>query len=144
MPEDKDYVYLVPGLLASLQQPAGRNIRAMLRSNTGQVGGAAGEGCNMEGGYDGVCMIGLSILTVSLLLQGLRGSIPANFPYFHVEFNLTKGFVHVIDDETKFDPQFGRSIMIGLLDLPAEDMHRCGIHCSRLCSMHVLPSVCAF
>lgn len=59
-----------------------------------------------------------------LCLQGLRGSIPANFPYFHVEFNLTKGFVHVIDDEAKFDPQFGRSIMIGLLDLPAEDMHR--------------------
>ncbi|KAA6426795.1 MAG: nucleic acid binding [Trebouxia sp. A1-2] len=56
--------------------------------------------------------------------KGLRGSIPANFPYFHVEFNLTKGFVHVIDDEAKFDPQFGRSIMIGLLDLPAEDMHR--------------------
>ena len=59
-----------------------------------------------------------------LCMQGLRGSIPANFPYFHVEFNLTKGFVHVIDDETKFDPHFGRSIMIGLLDLPAEDMHR--------------------
>ncbi|KAL3152781.1 hypothetical protein ABBQ38_012367 [Trebouxia sp. C0009 RCD-2024] len=56
--------------------------------------------------------------------KGLRGSIPANFPYFHVEFNLTKGFVHVIDDEAKFDSQFGRSIMIGLLDLPAEDMHR--------------------
>ncbi|DBA83040.1 TPA: hypothetical protein ACH3X1_006813 [Trebouxia sp. C0004] len=56
--------------------------------------------------------------------KGLRGSIPANFPYFHVEFNLTRGFVHVIDDEAKFDPQFGRSIMIGLLDLPTEDMHR--------------------
>ena len=56
--------------------------------------------------------------------QGLKGSIPANFPYFHVEFNLVKGFVHVIDDETKFDPQFGRSILIGLLGLPPEDMHR--------------------
>ena len=67
----------------------------------------------------------LEVYDVTLLcLQGLRGSIPANFPYFHVEFNLTKGFVHVIDDEAKFDPQFGRSIMIGLLDLPAEDMHR--------------------
>lgn len=41
-----------------------------------------------------------------------------------MEFNLVKGFVHVIDDEMKFDPQFGRSILIGLLDLPAEDMHR--------------------
>ena len=67
----------------------------------------------------------IKVFEVTLLcLQGLRGSIPANFPYFHVEFNLTKGFVHVIDDEAKFDPQFGRSIMIGLLDLPAEDMHR--------------------
>ena len=64
------------------------------------------------------------MLRVWALLQGLKGSIPANFPYFHVEFNLVKGFVHVIDDETKFDPQFGRSILIGLLGLPAEDMHR--------------------
>ncbi len=70
-----------------------------------------------------------------LLVQGLRGSVPANFPYFHVEFNLTKGFVHVIDDESKFDPQFGRSIMIGLLDLPAEDMHRQELPCNVTSSL---------
>jgi Protein similar to CwfJ C-terminus 2 len=28
------------------------------------------------------------------------------------------GFVHVIDDEGKWDPDFGRSIMVGLLGLP--------------------------
>ncbi|KAL3152776.1 hypothetical protein ABBQ38_012363 [Trebouxia sp. C0009 RCD-2024] len=33
-------------------------------------------------------------------------------------FQLTKDFVHVIDDETRFYSQFGRSIMIELLDLP--------------------------
>lgn len=57
-------------------------------------------------------------------LQGLRGSIPPNFPYFHIEINLTRGFVHVIDDETNFDANFGRSILIGLLGLPQESMHR--------------------
>ncbi|KAG6755390.1 hypothetical protein POTOM_041211 [Populus tomentosa] len=31
--------------------------------------------------------------------KGLRGSIPKNFPYFHVEFGLNRGFVHVIDDK---------------------------------------------
>ena len=68
-------------------------------------------------------MLGIILLPSENLpvLQGLRGSIPANFPCFHVEFNLTKGFVHVIDDEAKFS-QFGRGIMIGLLDLPAEDI----------------------
>lgn len=56
--------------------------------------------------------------------KGLRGSVPPNFPYFYVQFGYTDGFVHVIDDEKKFDPNFGRQIMIGLLKLPAEEMHR--------------------
>jgi len=56
--------------------------------------------------------------------KGLRGSIPPNFPYFHVEFGLGSGFVHVIDDPTEFPRDFGRSVMIGLLRLPEEDMHR--------------------
>ena len=50
--------------------------------------------------------------------KGLRGTIPENFPYFHVEFNMRGGFVHVIDDETKWKSNFGRNILIGLLDLP--------------------------
>ena len=58
------------------------------------------------------------------VLQGLRGSIPPNFPYFFVEFGLSTGFVHVIDNEGKFDKDFGRSIMAGLLGLGAESQHR--------------------
>jgi hypothetical protein len=56
--------------------------------------------------------------------KGLRGAIPPNFPYFHVEFGLGSGFVHVIDNPREFDRDFGRSVMIGLLKLPEEDMHR--------------------
>ena len=47
------------------------------------------------------------------LLQGLRSSIPPNFPYLNVEFGISDGFVHVIDDEQKFDPALARSVMIG-------------------------------
>jgi hypothetical protein len=56
--------------------------------------------------------------------KGLRGSIPKNFPYFHVEFGLHKGFVHVIDDETQFKSSFGLNVIRGMLKLPEEDMHR--------------------
>lgn len=56
--------------------------------------------------------------------KGLRSSIPPNFPYLNVEFGISDGFVHVIDDEQKFDPALARSVMIGLLSLPQEDMHR--------------------
>ena len=51
----------------------------------------------------------------------LRNAIPAHFPYFHVEFGLRDGFVHVIDDTTKWAPTFGRDILVGLLDLPREE-----------------------
>lgn len=56
--------------------------------------------------------------------KGLRCSIPKNFPYFHVEFGLRKGFVHVIDDETQFKSSFGLNVIRGMLQLPEEDMHR--------------------
>ena len=56
--------------------------------------------------------------------KGLRASIPKNFPYFHVEFGLDKGFVHVIDDEKQFKSNFGFNVIRGMLRLPAEDMHR--------------------
>ncbi|KAK4425547.1 CWF19-like protein 2 [Sesamum alatum] len=56
--------------------------------------------------------------------KGLRSSIPKNFPYFHVEFGLDKGFVHVIDDEKEFKSSFGLNVVRGMLRLPAEDMHR--------------------
>ena len=58
------------------------------------------------------------------LLQGLRSSIPPNFPYFSAEIGLSSGHVHVIDDEADFDDDFGRGVLVGLLQLPAEMMHK--------------------
>ncbi|KAF2290348.1 hypothetical protein GH714_011799 [Hevea brasiliensis] len=57
-------------------------------------------------------------------VKGLRGSIPKDFPYFHVEFGLNKGFVHVIDDETQFKSSLGLNVIRGMLRLPEEDMFR--------------------
>ncbi|KAI9196903.1 hypothetical protein LWI28_027980 [Acer negundo] len=57
-------------------------------------------------------------------MKGLRGSIPKDFPYFHVEFGLNKGFVHVIDDEKQFKSSLGLNVIRGMLQLPEEDMHR--------------------
>jgi len=57
-------------------------------------------------------------------VKGLRGAIPPNFPYFHVEFGLGSGFVHVMDDAQSFDPGLGRGVLIGLMGLPEEDAHR--------------------
>jgi len=56
--------------------------------------------------------------------KGLKGSIPENFPYFNVEFGLTGGYVHVIDEEEKFNPHIGRDVLIGVCDLPAERAHQ--------------------
>ncbi|KAK8495827.1 hypothetical protein V6N13_026302 [Hibiscus sabdariffa] len=56
--------------------------------------------------------------------KGLRGSIPKYFPYFHVEFGLNKGFVHVIDDESQFKSSFGLNVIRGMLHLAEEDMYR--------------------
>ncbi|KAB1206187.1 CWF19-like protein 2 [Morella rubra] len=56
--------------------------------------------------------------------KGLRGCIPKNFPYFHVEFGLNKGFVHVIDDEEQFKSSLGLNVIRGMLHLPEEDMYR--------------------
>ena len=42
----------------------------------------------------------------------LRGSIPTNFPYFHVEFNMRGGFVHVIDDDAAWRVDFARDILV--------------------------------
>lgn len=70
-------------------------------------------------------MLDISASKTSLnALQGLCGSIPPNFPYFFVEFGLSAGYVHVVDDEEKFDKDFGRSIVAGLLGLGAETQHR--------------------
>ncbi|KAJ0228829.1 hypothetical protein HA466_0321710 [Hirschfeldia incana] len=57
-------------------------------------------------------------------VKGLRSSIPKNFPYFHVEFGLDKGFAHVIDDEQEFNSNLGLNVIRGMLELPEEDMYR--------------------
>lgn len=56
-------------------------------------------------------------------VKGLRASIPKDFPYFHVEFGLNKGFVHVIDDEKDFKSSLGLDVIRGMMRLPEEDMH---------------------
>ncbi|XP_031124168.1 LOW QUALITY PROTEIN: CWF19-like protein 2 [Ipomoea triloba] len=56
-------------------------------------------------------------------IKGLRASIPKDFPYFHVEFGLNRGFVHVIEDEKGFKSSFGLDMVRGMLKLPAKDMH---------------------
>ncbi|CAA7399250.1 unnamed protein product [Spirodela intermedia] len=56
--------------------------------------------------------------------KGLRRVIPKDFPYFHVEFGLDRGFVHVIDDEGSFNSNIGLNVIRGMLQLPEEDMYR--------------------
>ncbi|XP_051178445.1 uncharacterized protein [Lolium perenne] len=60
----------------------------------------------------------------------LRQVIPDNFAYFHVEFGLDHGFVHVIDDDSRFSAGFGLDVIRGVLRLPGEDMHRRRRHAS--------------
>ena len=48
--------------------------------------------------------------------KGIVRSIPPNFPYFHVEFEMGGGFAHVIEDERSFPHTFGRVIGAVLLD----------------------------
>ncbi|KAG0566602.1 hypothetical protein KC19_7G076500 [Ceratodon purpureus] len=56
-------------------------------------------------------------------IKGLRSSVPKNFPYFHVEFGMNGGYAHVIDDESKFKPEFGRAVLEGMLQIEEEDFH---------------------
>ncbi|KAL6637819.1 hypothetical protein ACP70R_025391 [Stipagrostis hirtigluma subsp. patula] len=63
-------------------------------------------------------------LIITIASCNLRQVIPENFAYFHVEFGLDRGFVHVIDDESKFSAEFGLNVIRGMLRLPEEDMHR--------------------
>ena len=44
--------------------------------------------------------------------RGLRKSIPQGFPYFFVEFGIDYGYVHVIEQESKFSRQFGRVCLL--------------------------------
>ncbi len=50
--------------------------------------------------------------------------VPKNFAYFHVEFGLSVGFIHVIDDEQEFPRTFGADVVAGVLEIPGEIIAR--------------------
>jgi hypothetical protein len=50
--------------------------------------------------------------------------VPKNFAYFHVEFGLSSGFIHVIDDEQDFPRTFGADVIAGVLEIPGEVIAR--------------------
>ena len=49
--------------------------------------------------------------------RGLRASVPKNFPYFHVEFGLDRGFAHVIENEDSWPVHFGRDVIAGMMEM---------------------------
>ena len=53
------------------------------------------------------------------------GAIPPGFPYLAVDFGLASGFVHPVDDAPAFrSAALGRGVLVGLLGLPPEAVHR--------------------
>ena len=48
--------------------------------------------------------------------KSVKDKIPKGLPYFAVDFGLTGGFAHVIEDEKQFPNYFGREILGGMLD----------------------------
>jgi len=51
--------------------------------------------------------------------QRLRAVVPQGFPYFHVEFGVGNGLLHVIEDEHLFPRSFGKEVVAGMLELDA-------------------------
>ncbi|CAF90454.1 unnamed protein product, partial [Tetraodon nigroviridis] len=54
---------------------------------------------------------------VDLSSKDIRQSIPRGLPYFAVDFGLQGGFAHVIENEQKFPPYFGKEVIGGMMDL---------------------------
>ncbi|OAF70752.1 hypothetical protein A3Q56_01456 [Intoshia linei] len=54
----------------------------------------------------------------------LRSVIPKNFSFFNVNFNLQSGYVHVIENETKFDTQFGLNVLSGMISKGDNEWNR--------------------
>ena len=48
--------------------------------------------------------------------KSVKDKIPKGLPYFAVDFGLTGGFAHVIEEEGQFPIYFGREILGGMLD----------------------------
>ncbi|KAJ1479514.1 CwfJ C-terminus 2-domain-containing protein-like protein [Baffinella frigidus] len=57
-------------------------------------------------------------------VKKLSSKIPRHMPYFSVEFGLQGGFAHVVENEQKFSKAFGRDILAGILNLPAQTLAR--------------------
>ncbi|CAD5112066.1 DgyrCDS1311 [Dimorphilus gyrociliatus] len=51
------------------------------------------------------------------LAKGIRNSVPKGFPYFAVDFGLSSGYAHVVEDLNLFPTYFGREIVAGMMDL---------------------------
>lgn len=47
--------------------------------------------------------------------QNLRNSIPCSMAYFYVQFGMNLGFIHLIEDQSKFGKHFGREVIAGVL-----------------------------
>lgn len=54
---------------------------------------------------------------VSLKDRDVRRAIPKGLPYFWVNFGMSSGFAHVIEDQEKFPGNFAQEIIGGLLEL---------------------------
>ncbi|MCL4419573.1 hypothetical protein M1146_05755 [Patescibacteria group bacterium] len=54
-----------------------------------------------------------------LTTDGARGvrSFPKNFAYFYVQFGMTQGYAHLIENETKFPGDFGHEILAAVMGL---------------------------
>lgn len=49
--------------------------------------------------------------------KGPRRHVPKGFTYFWVDFDMTGGFAHVIEDNSAFSRSFGKDVMCGVLEL---------------------------
>jgi len=49
--------------------------------------------------------------------KGLQRSVAKGFSYFYVEFGLDDGYVHVVEDSSKFPWYFGKEVIGGMLEL---------------------------
>jgi hypothetical protein len=52
--------------------------------------------------------------------KGLRASIPLGFPYAYAQFGWSRAFLHVVDDEARYDAGLARQAAAGVLRLAPE------------------------
>lgn len=52
---------------------------------------------------------------------GVRAKVPANFNYVHVDFSLTGGFVHIVEDAEVFPEHFIQNTIAGICELTVLD-----------------------